>query len=299
MRRIFSYFNLNQRERTGLIALQILLFVFLLLSFLIPIFQKRQPITYELIQWESDTVQKYAESISSPSATRTKPATTISYFYFDPNILTKQEWMRLGISEKQAQVILNYVQKGGRFRKKEDLFKIYSLSKQEVERLLPYVSIAETLPNQIPNIYKPSHSNPIKPKELLAININLADSLQFESLHGIGPAYARRIINFREALGGFYNIQQLKEVYGIPAELIDHLAPQLQIQGHDLRKIIINQSSTDELGKHPYIKYKRAKLIVAYRNQHGSFQSIEDLKKIHSLDDDFFTKIEPYLDFSL
>jgi len=299
MRRIFNYFSLNQRERLAIIGLLILFFVFLTTSVLLPMFQQSHGIAYQRIQWEGKLTRPAIDSIGTIPATTMAEKKPITYFYFDPNVLQKAEWIRLGLREKQAQVILNYVHKGGRFYQKEDLFKIYSLSKQEVERLIPYVRIEEPATPKKSNAYNPPLYIPIKTPPPILIDINLADSLAFEMLHGIGPSFARRIVNYRQALGGFYSIQQLKEVYGIPAELIDKLSTQLNLQADNIQKIAINHWSVEELGKHPYLKYKRARLIVAYRNQHGSFQSIADLKHIHSLDDDFFVKIEPYLDFSL
>ena len=218
-------------------------------------------------------------------------------FLFDPNTLDKEGWQRLGLSSKQAQVIINYRNKGGRFYKKEDLKKIYSLHEEKLQEILPYAEIAEQEKSDFvaakPNFERKEFAK----KRIRVIEINSSDSSAFMELHGIGPAFSRRIVRFREALGGFVKVEQIAEVYGLPEETFQNILPYLSIDTSLVKRLEINHVNQSDLGKHPYVKYKRAQTIINYRKQHGAFKSMADLRKVLSLDEDFFRKIELYLDF--
>src|SRR5690606_7315930 len=130
------------------------------------------------------------------------------------------------------------------------------------------------------------------------VDINKADTVAFKRLKGIGSVYAARIVKFREALGGFHHVGQIKEVYGISDELFQAIHESLILEEKNIRQLEVNRLEVEELAKHPYISKKEASLIVNYRMQHGVFQSIEDLKNIYALSDDFLRKIAPYLRFN-
>lgn len=219
-------------------------------------------------------------------------------FYFDPNTLTTDGWKKLGLRDKTINTIQNYLSKGGRFKKPEDLEKIYGLYKNEYEKLLPYVRIKlqetayeeqKQIDNGIttsPKDYSPRYT---------VVDINTADTTGFIVLPGIGSKLAFRIVNFREKLGGFYSIDQIKETYGLPDSTFQKIKQYLKLENNSLRKININTASIDELKAHPYIRWNLANPIVAYRNEHGPFERIEDIKKVMAITDDIYRKISPYL----
>lgn len=126
-------------------------------------------------------------------------------------------------------------------------------------------------------------------------DINSADTTDFIALPGIGSKLANRIVNFREKLGGFYSIDQIAEVYGLQDSVFQKIRPSLQINIDPVKKININTATIDELKTHPYIKYAIAKAIIAYRNEHGAFSIIEDVKKIMLIDEALYMRIAPYL----
>lgn len=223
---------------------------------------------------------------------------TGTLFYFDPNTLSFEGWEKLGIREKTIHTIQNYLSKGGRFREKEDLQKIYGLYKDQYERLAPYIVIEnpeQSSSNLFPN---EKEEQPEKKKEFRRysiIEINTADTNAFISLPGIGSKLASRIVNFREKLGGFYSIDQISEIYGLPDSTFQKIKQFLKIEGTVLKQININTATLDELRSHPYIKYQLANPIIAYRDQHGAFTKIEDIKKVFVITDDIYYKIAPYL----
>ena len=215
-------------------------------------------------------------------------------FYFDPNTISKDGWMQLGIRDKTIKTIQNYLGKGGRFKKAEDLKRVYGLHNDEYERLAPYVKIVNDLPESKPIVYA-KNENEFRGFSYSTIDINTADTASFISLPGIGSKLATRIINFRNKLGGFYSINQVGETYGVPDSTFQKIKGYLKLETATVRKININKATVDELKVHPYIKWNIASPIVAYRNEHGSFSSVEDIKKIMLITDDVFKKIAPYL----
>ena len=130
----------------------------------------------------------------------------------------------------------------------------------------------------------------------LLININLADSLEFRKLKGIGTVFSSRIVRYRNWLGGFYSQEQLLEVYGVDSVLFEMIAPHLKVSIDDVIKIKVNTCLQKDLSSHPYISYKLAKSIIKYREHHGAYKSINDLKHIPLIDEELFRKIAYYLE---
>ena len=218
-------------------------------------------------------------------------------FYFDPNTLDAAGWKKLGIKDKTAATILNYISKGGKFREPDDLRKIWGLRDDEKNRLVPYVRIAAELHEPAySNAYKSSERKAYEKKIPEAVDINSGDSAAFDALPGIGPGYAKRIISFRNRLGGFYKADQVAETFGLPDSVFQRIKPFLKISGNDVRKININTATGDELKAHPYIRWQLANVIMEYKKQHGNFQSLADLKKIMTIDAETYNKIIPYLE---
>ncbi len=218
-------------------------------------------------------------------------------FYFDPNTISAEGWKKLGLREKTIGTILNYLNKGGKFRKPEDVKRIYGLFTNEYERIAPYIKIestsdnknyAENTPpgNTTPKTYAPRY---------VVVDLNIADTSALIALPGIGSKLAARIINFRDKLGGFYSINQVKETFGLPDSTFQKIKQYLKLENGSLKKININTATVDEMKTHPYIKYSLANPIIAYRNQHGPFAKVEDVKKIMAVTDEVYNKISPYL----
>jgi competence ComEA-like helix-hairpin-helix protein len=114
-------------------------------------------------------------------------------------------------------------------------------------------------------------------------------------LPGIGSKLAVRIVTFREKLGGFYSVEQIGETYGLPDSTFQKIKQYLKLDNSSVKKININTASIDEMKTHPYIKYSIANPIIAYRNEHGAFSKIEDIKKVMAVTDEIYKKIAPYL----
>lgn len=145
------------------------------------------------------------------------------------------------------------------------------------------------------NIY--TTTPPAPTRKALAVELNSADSITLQLLHGIGPAYARRIVRYRERLGGFISTDQLLEVYGFTPELLDHIRPHLQLDASNVRKINVNTLTLKQLIKHPYMDYYFARDLVKLRSRGITFSSPDDLRSIPSCNDTLLVRLLPYLEF--
>lgn len=215
-------------------------------------------------------------------------------FPFDPNTLSEDSLSLLGLPSRAVKTLVNYRSKGGQFRSPEDLGKLYGLESEDKERLLPWVRI----------VPRPSEEEQGAAKSATAqadvaptsVDVNKDGPEAWQALPGIGPAYARRICGFREKLGGFSSIAQIKETYGLPDSTFQQIRPLLK-HSAVFRKVSINTADAASLQRHPYLGWKEANAIVAYRSQHGPFQSGKDVEKVLALPLETKQKMAPYWDF--
>lgn len=290
-----KYFGFTKREYNALLAL------FGLLALAIV-----TPFAYELFFLKEEVITEFEKNAILQLSLVEKEEKRHSYFKkrafpkgelfaFDPNSLSLQEWKKLGLSAKQAQSILNYRNKGGRFYKAEDLKKMYAISPQMFERLEPYVDIKKT--EQQANHKRSFEAKPYAKKEFEVIEINTADTLKLDEIKGIGAAFARRIATYRNRLGGFYKKEQLMEVFGLDSIKFQEIKAQIKIDPSAIKKININTADFEALKNHPYLKYKQINAIIQYRKQHGMYSGIADLKKVLILSPQTIELITPYLQF--
>jgi competence ComEA-like helix-hairpin-helix protein len=219
-------------------------------------------------------------------------------FSFDPNTLSPEGWQRLGVSEKTSQTIDKYRSKGGKFRRPEDVQKIWGLPPGFYERVKDYIAIADMpKPDYATTTanYSPYPKHERSERSVQTVNANSDDTAAFIALPGIGAKLAARITNFRDKLGGFYSVDQIGETYGVPDSTFQKIKPYLSVDAAAVRKININTATKDELKTHPYIRWNLANAIVEYRNQHGVFKSVEEIKNIVLIDDATYNKIKFYL----
>jgi len=158
-----------------------------------------------------------------------------------------------------------------------------------------------TAPKAAPTQPNPPYNAPSPPAERkpLVVELNSADSLDLVQLRNIGPVFARRIIRFRDRLGGFMSTEQLKEVYGMDSARYYSLLPQIAIDASAAAQIDINTATIDDLKRHPYLDYYQAKAIVRLREERGPYSKIDDLQTIPIIDKETYTKIAPYIKCSL
>ncbi len=311
---IKDYFSFASKERKGIIIIVSIILLILFLPLLFPYFTKKVSYNHEGFEkeiaelkilktdsahrknfsnnYENEYVNDY--SLSPGKKSGSIPA---EVFYFDPNTATTSDWKRLGIKDKTIKTIQNYISKGGKFYKPEDISKIWGLSPSDAQRLIPYVRIS-IVAKEYASFEKkeyPKTSSPYSPRTIQPVDINLADTSSYISLPGIGSKLSQRIISFRDKLGGFYSIDQVGETYLLPDSTFQKIKPRLMLGNTPIKKININTASVDEMKGHPYLRYNIANAIFQYRQQHGNFNSVGEIKKIMIVSEEIFIKLSPYL----
>ncbi len=288
-------FNFSKKELNGILVLSVLILLFLFLPVIYPFRSTPQKgdtaaFKQEIEAFEQSMVDERAYSYRDVKTAKAEKITKPVYFPFDPNGLAPGDWKKLGLSEKQIAVIKNYEAKGGRFYRKEDVQKMYVISSETYRQLAPYIHI------KIKQKSTELSKHPAR-AALPIIDINLADSVQMQNIKGVGPAFASRIVRYRDRLGGFYSKNQLREIYGLDSLKYEQLSPQISLSASALKKININKVEFDDLKRHPYLNYKQINAIIQYRKQHGNYQNINDLRKVALLNAEILRKLEPYLTF--
>ena len=233
-------------------------------------------------QWELQKVESNYISVDEEIV--------VTLFDFNPNEVTKDELIGLGFSERLANRLINYRSKGGEFRIKSDLKKLYGMDSIFYKGLFPFIQ----LPERITYHEKTTPFN--TEKKAIVFNLNEADTTQLQRIFGIGSVLAKRIIKYRERLGGFVSNDQLKEVYGLDSAVVGKIVKASFLTEDFIpRKININTADEAVLSAHPYSSRKIASAIVTYRFQHGNYQSVNDLRKIEIIDKRVVDKIYLYL----
>lgn len=309
-----NYLSFSKKEGVAALVLVIIVVPFVILPFLsqpadndsnthngewfstTQLLEEKAPVTYEHPNYTRKTSYRAYTHVTN------KSAATARLFSFDPNTASAEELGQLGLRDKTIQILSNYRNKGGKFRKADDLQKIYGLRPDEFERLKPFIVIAHRenaqlrFENRTENKYVNSAPNKdYYKRKVVVIDVNAADTTAFQSLYGIGSKLAARIVNFRNKLGGFYCIEQVGETYGVPDSTFQKIKPFLKLNEADLSKMNINTASYEQLNAHPYISAKLAFQIMKYRKDNGSFNNLEILKELVSQTNDSYEKVLNYV----
>ncbi|MEO6883845.1 MAG: helix-hairpin-helix domain-containing protein [Bacteroidia bacterium] len=296
-----DFFTYNKRERNGifiLLSIIALLLIYLAFSDRFIDAPKNNFSAFDKEINEFQLAQKNDSDTTKEiqlSSHQQEKKSIQKLFFFDPNSATDNDWKDLGLSDKQLKIIRNYVAKGGHFYKKEDLKKIYGISEKQYLALADYIEI--TVPkNNFPkrdSIH--FQKNNFQKQKNNFVELNSADSLQLLSLKGIGPYFAHKIIEYRNRLGGFYNTQQLLEIYHFDSARFSEIEKNISADANLIQKINLNHCTAKELKKLPYLNYNIANSIVNYRLKHGDYKQIADIQQSALVNGEVFEKIKPYL----
>jgi len=281
-----EYFVFSTGERKGIIWLLTILVLLISLPYFYGVMLPKQPLEIKITDLKSyDDAQKTLVSYHHETENK--------LFNFDPNIISDDEFSQLGFSKFNIKTIRNYLSKGGKFRKAEDVKKIFGVKPELFQKLEPFIVIKSAQNNN--HSFSDSTKTQKKYITKKVVEINSADSIELVGLYRIGPATASRIIDYRNKLGGFLKLEQLTEIWGFDEDVLYDLNGKVTV---DASKAIIhnvNTVSADELKTHPYFKYKLSNAIVNYRKQHGNFLKMDDLKNIVLINDSIYKRITLYL----
>ncbi|MDR1553165.1 MAG: helix-hairpin-helix domain-containing protein [Prevotellaceae bacterium] len=298
-------FSFTHNER---IAVAVLLAI-LLIVFLYPYIAPKPNIDDEgfeelkllVDEFEKNKIEsEVAETpVKSNKNTQQKQEKKTETFEFDPNTADEDTFVRLGFSPKQAAAIINYRSKGAKFKTSEDFKKVYVVSDDDFKRLAPYIKIKPTVNQQSEAIEKQNYTNEnsAKMRVNISVEINSADTAELKKLRGIGSYYARLIVDYRNKLGGFTDINQLKEIRGIDDERFSMFSHQVKIDISNVNKFNINKLTSKELAQHPYINNYLARGVEQYRKIAGKIENLQQLVKEKILTDEQAEKLKHYVEF--
>jgi DNA uptake protein ComE-like DNA-binding protein len=294
-----NYFGFNKKQRNGLFVLMLVSFSLLVIRLVYPYFIKRDDIVILNLPMEERRLDSaIAHAPKKPyTNSYSKETTTSKLFNFDPNTVSLEQLIALGFKEKNAAIFVKFRNRGFIFKKKEDLKKVYGISDYLYTKLEPYIVIgglAKNVPESI-NENAPLEI-PAKAKTVTVtkVELNGADSLTLVGLPGIGPVFAKRIIKYRNILGGYISIDQLKEVYGFTEEVFNKTHSNFTVDASGIKKINLNTDDFKTINRHPYLGYEMAKLICNQRRAKPI--TAADLEGM-MIKPELYQKLLPYLVF--
>lgn len=215
---------------------------------------------------------------------------------FDPNTADSSQLVALGLSPRQSTSMIRFRDRIGGFKSKEDVKNVRVLHASLYEKWEPYIELSPAFgikqTKKFQSDYK-ADRDASRPKWIV-LDLNKADTTELQDLPFIGSGRSKAIVNYRERLGGFYTVEQLKEIRSIPDSIYKIIYPKVKIEDGPYKKLNINTLPVDSL-RHPYVNKQLARLIVAFREQHGIFKSPADLKQIPLVDEEILRKLVPYL----
>ena len=278
---------LSKRNRRGVLWLLIVGAIIVISPRIISTaFGKGTPlVSYnELIETHTEIVEKKKHAFKR---SKKESRFSIPPSKFDPNNYTVADWMNVGLSKRQAEVVLKFTKRG--IRSKEDLKKIFVFPDQLFQLVKDSIEIK----------FEPQFETEKREsvtRETTPVDINKASQDELETIPGVGPYFAKKMVERRNELGGYIGKHQLLEIWKFDAEKLDQIDAFITISSIETNKFNINQATVDELKGHPYISYSVANAIVKYREQHGGYLRIEDCKNIKIIDEELFEKVQPYLE---
>ena len=163
-----------------------------------------------------------------------------------------------------------------------------AMPRHETERIK-----TDEAPPPRPNTYKPPE---YMVKKKFMVELNQADTFDLQEIYGIGPTFAKRIVRYRQTLGGFVDVEQLREVWGVDSTVLERIKPHVYLNPKaGITKINVNVTDLKTLKRHPYLDYYQAKEIYLHRQKHGAFSSVEEIRTVNLMDSGTFSRIAPYL----
>lgn len=231
-------------ENRGAVVLVLLILLFQIFIFSFSVFiEKNETIAMEITQIDCNSEKEvsYNEVYSQvkpdklnkqsfPDSNQKLKKSSRSLFKFNPNTICKDSLVLLGLSEKQAQVYLNYRSKIKRFKSKDEIKQIYVISEQLFNSIESYID-----------------------DQSFVVELNSADSATLITLPGIGPYYAKKILDYRDRVGGFYCKEQLTEIYGIDSSRFNKFSNVVYADSLRIERKSINLLSKEDLERNPYL----------------------------------------------
>ncbi len=304
-----DFFYFSKGQRLAIIVLIGLIISIIAIDFLLPYFTPQQEKSKSNFL---DEAQRFEKTLVSRDSLRKaqwdkkydsifqnnkkfvkKEAEKYSLFKFDPNTIDSATFVRLGLKPFIASNILKFRNKGGKFRTPESFSKVYGIYPEKFKELEPFITIAEIKQTAKDSV---KSNTPSKIKNLI-VELNSADTTELMKVYGLGRGYAKAIVRFRQQTGGFVNVEQLRELYGMNEESYSKISPSCKINLELVKKIPINTASVERLNAHPYLNFYESKAIYEFRRRKGKLKNVNELNSISELKPETIRKIQPYFNF--
>ncbi|MBK8700876.1 MAG: helix-hairpin-helix domain-containing protein [Saprospiraceae bacterium] len=302
-------FYFTRRERKSIVVFAFVAFFLTTMLYAIYRFDDAEIKPLPAILKDEVALNSITESRKIKKRYRSLNPNTTKVFKFNPNQVNEDSLAMLGIDRKAISNLMKYLNKGGKIKDMQHFFKIYGMEKyrNRLDTLLEFDqkqrsnSVTENKEKSSQNIKNTVTALLTAPDvpvvRIKIIEINGTDSFELQMMKGIGAFMASRIIKFRDKLGGYYEVAQLEEIYGMRPETFMAISHLIEIDTSLIRKMDINAANEAEMAKHPYIGKKRAGILAKYRNHHGIFSDMVDLQKTRLFDEDELSKLKHYLFF--
>lgn len=251
-------FGFDRRERRGTYLLSVMLIVLILVRF-----------TAFRPGSVPDDLRALAAPADSTAGNAEEASLSPELFIFDPNTVPYDDLLRLGLTERQAATLINYRTSGARFRRPEDLARVYGIDSSTAARLGRYIIIVEDpAGNKSYGSATNSAEGEVAPgaAPVVPVDLNRCGAEELERLPGIGPVLSARIIKYRALLGGFIGTDQLREVYGLDSSVVSLITPMVTLTFDSVAPLLLDSVSFGDLARHPYVGYETARLITRFRS---------------------------------
>lgn len=293
-----DFIHFTQREKRGLLVLITLIFLVLLVNVTMPYWLKSAPVDFTEFKAEVDAYYDSLEQVKSQISPTQKPSLPLSSFMVDK--VSSQWLIDHGLKPYIAKNLISYRDKKGALNSVDEVAKVYGMTDSIMNIWSPFMVFPKPVAQlekakKVPP--KPKAKQVIKQEPDFLIDINTADTAMFTLLNGIGPTFSKRIVKYRNLLGGFYSIQQIREVYGMDSARFSKINTYLHLDSISLRKLEINLASLKTLKNHPYLNFYQAKAIYEYRKE-AWIENWNLLLSIENLDTTNLNAVKPYIAFT-
>lgn len=268
---------LNKNERCGLLLLAIIIVLIVVGRNVLSEWADTAP-AVELSEERMAEVRRFDSlvELSSTDTLATAAEVEVALFAFDPNTADSATLLRLGLPRWMVSNALKYRCAGGRWRKAADFRKLYGMSDELFQRLLPYINIKQQQRAVVPKTVRDSVERRWVEKfdSFVVLDLNVADTSLLQRIPGIGRHYAKAIVNYRQRLGGYRNVGQLGEIEGLPEEIQAWFC----VAACDsVERPSLNAADYRMLVRHPYINHQQARTIVAHVRKYGPLKAWSEL----------------------
>lgn len=289
---IQSYFKFSREQRTGIFLLFAVIIIFQM-SYFFTDFSQAPSTSLEEEKWLS--LQSQIDLMKQE-----KQNYVPKIYPFNPNFITDYKGYKLGMSVAEIDRLQAFRKQNKYVNSASEFQNVTKISDSLLAVMAPYFKFPDWVKNkkEFKKYKNDAYTSFPKKEKLAVIDINQATQEDLIKINGIGEAISARILKYKESLGGFVSMEQMKDIWGLSPEVIEKLNSHFKILAvSNVKKIDINNASVKELSQFPYFNYQQARQIVTFRSMNGDFKNIQDLTKIKGLSIEKANIIALYLAF--